>query len=151
MHWIDILIGGCCAAGLVLGIAGRGILHLSLTLAAVVAAAGAGYILAAEAVAAGVAENPRVALVAVSGAVFALLAILWKLLKALPFADGVLKITDALATAFVLSVAAFLTVSVMERQTDFADVQNSILYPKAEDLWRTATGKAALIRELESR
>ncbi|WP_462137064.1 hypothetical protein [Candidatus Mycalebacterium sp.] len=151
MHWVDILIGGCCLAGFGLGITGRGLIHLSFWFAAAVAAMGVGYISADEVVTAGLAENLWVAFAAVSVAVFALLAVLWKLIRALPFAGGALKITDALATAFVLSAGAFLAVSVLNGKIDEVNTQNSVLYPEAEALWRKGVGKTALIRGSESK
>ncbi len=151
MHWIDILIGGCCVAGFGLGISGRGLIHLSLWFVAAVVAAGVGYISADGVVAKGLTENTWVAFAAVSVAVFALLVFLWKIVRILPFANEALKITDALATAFVLSAGAFLMVSALDGRMDAANTQNSVLYAEAEALWRKGIEKTALIRESENK
>ncbi len=137
LNRIDIFIALSCLIPFVMGITGRGVLRLSLSLATAVISLWAAYVFSGEVVSAGFTEDALTAAAVLFAGAFALLsAALWAL-KKLPGGNGALKIADGIASALLGTVAAVFVVGVAQQWSYGIGTEDSALYAKVTKLYRS--------------
>lgn len=135
VNWIDIFIGLSCVIPFAMGIAGRGILRLSLSFSVMALSLGAAYLFSGELVSGGLLQSGWSAGGAVFAVSFALLsATLWAL-KKLPGARGTLRIADGFASALFGTAVAVLAIGAAQQWSDGVRTEDSVFYSKAAKLY----------------
>lgn len=137
---IDIFIGLSCLIPFAMGIAGRGVLRLSLFLAAGALSLAAAFAFSGGLVSAGVFESPAAAGAAAFAGAFVLIYAGLRALGGLPGAGAVLRTADGLAGALLGTAAAVAVIAAAGRWSDGIRAEESVLYSKAEELLRRGSG-----------
>ncbi len=129
---IDIFIGISFLAAFVMGVAGRGFLSVSLSLAFVALSLGAAYLLSGELSSRGL-LSPVGAGAAVFAGAFALLsALLWAVKR---ISGAAFIILDGFVSALLAAAGAAFIIAGAERWMDI-HTGDSAIYPRAVELWR---------------